>query len=99
MNISSTHASAAPVTSAAEPSTSRALPQDQSALLRAVQSLNESEMFGQDNELTFAIDRAARVVVVRVVNKDTGDLVEQIPSGVVLRLAEELNTEHAKQNL
>ncbi len=99
MNISSTYASAAPVPSAAEPSISRASPQDQSALSRAVQSLNESEMFGQDNELTFAIDRAARVVVVRVVNKDTGDTVEQIPSGVVLRLAEELNTEDAKPNL
>lgn len=92
MNISSTY----PAPSAAEPSTSRALPQDQSALIRAVQSLNDSEMFGQENELTFAIDRAARVVVVRVVNKDTGELVEQIPGGVVLRLAEELNTEHAK---
>jgi uncharacterized FlaG/YvyC family protein len=110
MNISSTH-TPAPVPfdsnplgsnplgsnkASAEPSSSRPLPQDQSTLIRAVQSLNDSEMFGQENELTFAIDRAARVVVVRLVNKNTRELVEQIPDGFVLRLAEELNTEHAK---
>ncbi len=72
------------------------MPQDQSALIRAVQSLNDSDMFGQENELTFAIDRTAHVVVVRLVNKDTRELVEQIPDGFVLRLAEELNTENAQ---
>jgi hypothetical protein len=74
MNISSASSPAAPVPS---DSNRIALPQDQSALIRAVQSLNDSEMFGQENELTFAIDRVAHVVVVRLVNKDTRELVEQ----------------------
>jgi uncharacterized FlaG/YvyC family protein len=93
MNISSAYSPVAPVP--IEPSRN-ALPQVQSALIRAVQSLNDSDMFGQENELTFAIDRTAHVVVVRLVNKDTRELVEQIPDGFVLRLAEELNTENAQ---
>jgi hypothetical protein len=50
---------------------------------------NASEMFGQENELTFKIDRAAGIAVVRIVNKKTGALVQQIPNEQVLKLAEE----------
>ena len=70
--------------------------QNRSALTRALQSLNDSVIFGQENEVTFAIDRVAHVVVVRVVNKDTREVVDQIPETLVLQLAEELNTDHAK---
>lgn len=73
-----------------------ALPQNQSTLIHAVRSVNDNEMFGSENELTFAIDRAARLVVIRLVNKSTREVVEQIPGGIVLQLAEELNTQHGK---
>jgi uncharacterized FlaG/YvyC family protein len=93
MNISSAYTPPAPAPVQASPAP---LPQNQSVLTRAVKSLNNAELFGPENEVTFAVDRNARVVVVRVVNKDTREVVEQIPEGIVLQLAEELNIQHEK---
>jgi uncharacterized FlaG/YvyC family protein len=45
---------------------------------------------GENNELTFVLDRNTRKAVVRVVNRQTGDLVFQIPPEYVLRMAQEL---------
>ena len=91
MNISSisnlsSHLSAAAAT---QPAQSKQPAQDQKALLQAVKTVNAAELFGQENELTFMIDRAAQIAVVRIVNKKTGALVQQIPSERVLKLAEE----------
>jgi uncharacterized FlaG/YvyC family protein len=94
MNVSSisnlaSHLSAA--TPAAQPK-----PQptpDQTALLQsvkaAVKTVNDAQLFGQDNEVTFRIDRAVNIAVVRVINKQTGELVQQIPNEQMLKLAEE----------
>lgn len=79
MNISSVYSPAAPVPiESSRNALPQVLPKVQSALISAVQSLNDSEMFGQENELTFAIDRTAHVVVVRLVNKDTRELVSKL---------------------
>jgi len=37
------------------------------------------------------VDRTVRLVVVRLVNKSTGSVVQQIPAEYPLRMAEELN--------
>ena len=58
-------------------------------LVKAVKAVNEAELFGHGNELTYAIDRGTQKIVTRIVDKTTGDLVEQIPAEYVLRLAEE----------
>ena len=60
-------------------------------MIQAVKAVNAAEMFGQENELTFKIDRAAGIAVVRIVNRKTGALVEEIPNEEVLRMAEESN--------
>ena len=56
-----------------------------------MKTVNAAEMFGQENELTFKIDKAAGIAVVRIVNRETGELVEQIPTEEVLKMAEESN--------
>jgi uncharacterized FlaG/YvyC family protein len=92
MNVSSVYASAAQ--SYGAPTTyvsSSASPTNQSVLARAVQTVNNSDLLGPENELTFVIDRAAHMVVIRLVNKDTRETIEQIPAQDVVRLAEELN--------
>jgi len=58
-------------------------------LVKAVKTVNQAELFGQGNELTYAIDRDTRKLVTRIVDKTTGDLIKQIPAEYVLRLAEE----------
>jgi flagellar protein FlaG len=62
---------------------------EQRALIQAVKAVNATALFGEDNELSFILDRNSRQVVVRVVNRDTHEVVRQIPAEYVLRLAEE----------
>lgn len=62
-------------------------------VIQAVKALNATEMFGQDNVLMFEKDRHSQRMVIRVVNKNTKEVVSQIPAEYVLRLADD-----AKQN-
>ena len=59
-------------------------------IVQAVRALNQSEMFGQDNELEFQRDRASRRMVIRIVNRTTKEVVSQVPPEYVLRLSEDL---------
>jgi uncharacterized FlaG/YvyC family protein len=88
MNISSL-SNLASATAQAAPS--RPPVQAPKELLQAVKTINAAQLFGPENEVTFRIDRAAQIAVVRIVNKETGELVQQIPNEQVLKLAEESN--------
>ena len=59
-------------------------------LVQAVKALNAAASFGDNNELSFLLDRNTRLPVIRIVNRKTNELVDQIPPEYVLRLAEEL---------
>lgn len=83
MNISST----TPVHAPAEPASPRPLTQDQRELAHAIKAVNGAELFGQDNELSYVMDRTTRRMIVRIVNRTTGDVVDQIPAQYVLNLA------------
>ncbi len=89
MNISSIQQSA-PLTRT-ETSATPPLSAEQRTLIQAVKAVNAAQAFGEDNEVTYSVDRAARLVVAKVVNKSTGEVVDQIPAEYVLRLAEKIN--------
>ena len=59
-------------------------------VVRAVKALNGTEMFGQENQLTFGRDPDTKKMVIRVVNRKTNELISQIPPEYVLRLARDL---------
>jgi flagellar protein FlaG len=59
-------------------------------VVQAVKALNKSEMFGEDNGLDFQTDPVSKRLVVRVVNRTTGEVISQIPPEYVLRLADDL---------
>jgi uncharacterized FlaG/YvyC family protein len=59
-------------------------------LTQAVKAVNAAKLFGQDAELSFVMDREAKRLVVRLVNKDTRKVIRQVPAEEVLRAAEEL---------
>ncbi|MBI2679521.1 MAG: flagellar protein FlaG [Candidatus Solibacter usitatus] len=59
-------------------------------LVRAVKAVNSAETFGDQNELSFTLDRNTHLPVIRVVDRNTRKVIEQIPPEYVLRLAEEL---------
>jgi uncharacterized FlaG/YvyC family protein len=90
----STVGGAAAVALAPVQTTARSLSQDQQAAVdavkavnAAVKAVNAAALFGQDNEVTFVLDRASHHPVVRIVDKFTREVVAQIPSQAVLQLA------------
>jgi flagellar protein FlaG len=62
----------------------------QRELIKAVKAINASELFGQDNELTFVFDRETHRTVARIVKKDTREIIMQVPPEYVIRMAEDL---------
>ena len=58
-------------------------------LIHAVKALNGTELFGHDNELVFQRDAKTHRMVIRMVNRETKEVVSQIPPEYVLRLAED----------
>jgi uncharacterized FlaG/YvyC family protein len=58
-------------------------------VVQAVKALNETDMFGE-NELTFQKDPQTHRMVIKIINRNTQEVVEQIPPEYVVALAEDL---------
>lgn len=67
-------------------------PIQNSELIQAVRAVNAGELFGERSELTFVIDRRSHKALVRIVDKESGEVVRQFPPEYVLALSEELKT-------
>lgn len=63
---------------------------DRRELVKAVKAINEARLLGEDREVTFGIDLESRKTVLRIVNRETQELIRQIPSEEALRLAESI---------
>jgi flagellar protein FlaG len=59
-------------------------------VIQAVRAVNASGKLGTKNVLTFSLDKRTRRPVITIVNRDTNEVVDQIPSEQVLRLADSL---------
>ena len=57
------------------------------AVTGAVAALNASSYFGAGREVTYSFSRAAHLPVVRVIDTSTKEVIVQLPSEFVLRLA------------
>ena len=56
----------------------------------AVHTLNQNEFFGGNNVLTFHVDQGTRKAVTRLVDRESGEIVRQIPAQYILQLARDL---------
>ena len=56
-------------------------------LILAVKAVNSSELLGYDSELAMFVDRETRKPVVRLVDKETKEVIRQIPAEHVLQMA------------
>jgi len=56
-------------------------------LIRAVKAVNVAELFGQNSELTFVLDRETSRPLVRLIDRTTREVIRQIPPEYVLRMA------------
>ena len=89
MNISSSNPSAPLIV----PSVAIVPPEEAAQrrqLVQAAKSVNASGTLGQ-NQLVFAVDPTTHHVVMRVENRDTGEVVLQVPPEDVMQMAEDLN--------
>ena len=59
-------------------------------IIRAVHAINASNTLPANNELVFSLDRHSRRPVIKIVNRVTKEVVQQIPNEQVLRLAADL---------
>ena len=59
----------------------------------AVQVLNQNGAAGLGREFSIAIDAKTKVPVVRIVDSNTNELIEQIPSQYILDLAQQITQE------
>jgi flagellar protein FlaG len=63
----------------------------QEEFVPAVQAINEAALFGQQYELKFDMDVRSNRPLVRLVDRDTNEVVRQLPPEYVLRLAREVS--------
>jgi flagellar protein FlaG len=59
-------------------------------LQQAVQSINRALQASKSTSLEFTVDQSTRQTVVKVVDKESGDLIRQIPSDAALAIAESI---------
>jgi hypothetical protein len=59
-------------------------------LIAAVQAANKSELFGQDRELSFTRDAETRRMLIQIKDRQTGEVVQQIPPKELLQLLKNL---------
>jgi uncharacterized FlaG/YvyC family protein len=86
--VNSIEAAAATAALAANDNRAQTTPE----LAEAVTAVNGAKLFGQDSELTFAMDRESRQMVVRLVDRKTRQLIRQIPQQYLLDLRKTLRT-------
>lgn len=72
-------------------------PVDRQELVKAVRQLEKANagdrnsLFGGRNEMRFQVDRDTRRTVIKIVSRQTGEVVQQFPAEEVLRLAARLS--------
>lgn len=58
----------------------------------AITAINQLQLLGVDRELKFSLDPLSKVSVVQVLSRSTGEVIAQIPSELVLELAQNLRS-------
>jgi len=61
------------------------------SLASVARVVNDSKVLGAQNELVFTLDSSSHRMVARILDRNTQQVVEQLPPEYILRLAEELS--------
>ncbi len=83
----------APVTSAPAPQED---PASTRQIVTAVRALNEAELMGPNHQLTYTRDTKTQQPVIHVIERDTGQVVDQLPPEAILQLREDLVAQQPK---
>ena len=66
----------------------------QREVVQAIKAVNQAQVFGENNELTFSFDRSTGRPITKLVDRKTKEVVRQIPNQTVLELARDLKTRY-----
>ena len=66
-------------------------------LSAAVKLLNDAGAAGNSHEFSIAIDPKTRQAVIRIIDQSTREVIEQLPSEYLLRVAQQISERLAKQ--
>lgn len=76
------------------PAAAPGIPADRAAenreVIQAVRAVNNAAWFGDQNELTFQMDLRTHRMLMRVINRNTREVVDQYPAEYILRIAADL---------
>ena len=61
-------------------------------LVKAIKAINATEFFGENYELTFVLDRETHRPLMRIIDRQTREVIRQLPPEHTLRMAEELRS-------
>ncbi len=87
MNVSSVGSIAAVGLRLAEPSPQQA--SERRDLIKATHIVNENQMLGSNSELVFLMDNAGHRAIMRVIDRETKEVIMQLPPDYVLKLAKD----------
>ena len=63
---------------------------ERTALVQATKTLNDAKSFGPTSEVTFSLDRTTHKPVLQIVDRQTREVISQLPPEYVLRMAAEV---------
>jgi flagellar protein FlaG len=66
-------------------------------IITAIRGLNKSEMLGQERQLAFSRDPETHRPVIQIVDRNTGDVLDQIPPETVLRIMQEMKRQDGEK--
>ncbi len=61
-------------------------------LVKAIKAINATEFFGENYELTFILDKETHRPLMRIIDRETREVIRQLPPEYTLRLAEEIRS-------
>jgi flagellar protein FlaG len=61
-------------------------------LIKAVKAINATEVFGENYELTFVLDRETQRPLLRIVDRQTKEVIRQLPPEYTVRLTEAMRS-------
>ena len=64
------------------------------ALVQAVKVVNDAQSFGPTSEVTFSLDRGTNKPIMRIIDRETHEVIAQLPPEYLLRMAAQLGLQN-----
>ena len=60
---------------------------ERTAMIQTARTLNEAETFGPNSEVTFSLDRTTHKPILQIVDRQTREVIQQLPPEYLLHMA------------